>query len=174
MHRLDRVHGVETMCAWRGEIEFLAELIEKVFSRLFPNPHRAIALHVAVAAHRAQARSRFAKLTAQQHQVNDLLNIRHGVLVLRQAHSPTKDHPLRLDENARGIFKLTLLDSALVENVAQMNLRQRSFEFIEAARVFFDKLAIQNLAGPPLFGIEKFLHDAFYQSHVTVDADLDE
>src|SRR5438874_7262017 len=147
MHRLDRVHGVETMRAWRGEIEFLAELIEKVFSRLFPNPHRAIALHVAVAAHRAQARSRFAKLTAQQHQVNDLLNIRHGVLVLRQAHSPTKDHPLRFDEDARGTLEITFLDSTLIENFAQMKLRQRGFEFIEAARVFLYELVIQNLAG---------------------------
>src|SRR5438105_2266109 len=116
MHRLDRVHRVETVRAWRGEIEFLAELIEKVFSRLFPNPHRAIALHVAVAPHGTQTCARLAKLTPQQHQVNDLLNVRHGVLVLRQAHGPTKDHPLRFDEDTRGTLEITFLDSTLIEN----------------------------------------------------------
>src|SRR6187549_2374156 len=54
MHRLDCVHRVVPMSPGRLEIEFRAELVEKLLGRLFPNTHGAIALHVAVAADRTK------------------------------------------------------------------------------------------------------------------------
>src|SRR5438876_1178699 len=156
MHGLNRMHCVEAVRTRRREIEFQSKFVEKFFGRLFPDAHRAIALHIAVATHRTQTRTRLAKLSAQQHQIDDLLNIRDRVLVLRQAHGPAEDHALRFDEYTRRVFKLTLLDATLFENVAEMSFAERSFEFFESAGVFLDELAIQDLAGSALFGIENF------------------
>src|SRR6185312_16734537 len=101
MHRFDCLDGVVTMSSRRLKTEFSSKLVEKSVRRSFPNPHRAIALHVAMAAHRAEAGSGFSYLTAQQHQVHNFLNVGHRVLVLRQSHGPTKDRSVRLDKDRR-------------------------------------------------------------------------
>src|SRR5437588_2725677 len=118
---MDRIKAV---IAWRPKIKFLLQTVKELRGWLLPNSHRAIALHVAVTAHRTKTRPRFAELAAQQHQVNDLLDIRHRVFVLRQTHGPAKDHPLGFDKDARSIFELRLLDSRLIEYVAEMGVMQ--------------------------------------------------
>src|SRR5258705_11630725 len=84
MHRLDCFDRVEAVLTRRLEIKFSSELVEKGFSGSFPNSHSAIALHITMAAHRTKAGAWVADLPTQQHQVNDLLDIGHGVLVLGQ------------------------------------------------------------------------------------------
>ena len=91
VHRVNRPDSVEAMISRWLEIECFAEAIEKCLTRSFPDADSTIALHVAVAAHRAQARARLSDLTTQQHQVYDLLYVRHCVAMLRQAHGPTED-----------------------------------------------------------------------------------
>src|SRR5437763_9909110 len=172
MHRLDRMHGVVTMSSWRLEIEFFTKLVQKVLSRLLPNSHRAIALDVAVAAHRTKTSARLAQLSTQHHQVNDLLNVRDRVLVLSQAHRPTENHAFRINKELRCIFDLRFSDSRLFENVTEVHTCESISEFREPSRVLVDELLIENFTRAPLFGIEYLFHDALEQSHVTVDAHL--
>src|SRR6266550_2493492 len=106
MHGLNRAHRVVAMTAWWFKIEFGPQLVEKGVSGSFPNSHCAIALDVAVPPDRAQARAWFANLPAEQHQVNDLLNVSHRVLVLRQAHGPTENCSFRINENFRSVFDM--------------------------------------------------------------------
>src|SRR4029078_7619187 len=106
MHCVDRAHCVEAVVSWRLEVKGLAEFIEKRFSRSLPDPDGAIALHVAVTTHGTQSGARLSDLPAQQHQVDDLLNVRDGVAMLRQSHRPTEDRTLRIDEDLCGLFDL--------------------------------------------------------------------
>jgi hypothetical protein len=58
-------------------------------------PDRALALHVGVAAHRADAGARLADVPAQQEQVDQHLHVLHAVAVLGQAHAVHADHGIR-------------------------------------------------------------------------------
>jgi hypothetical protein len=118
MHSLDSVHGIETVLPRRFESELFAKIIEELHTGLFPNTHRAIALNIAVPAHRAQASARLPDLAPQKHQVDDFLNVRNCVFVLRQSHRPAADHAFRIDEDSRRIFQLTLGHPRLIEYVA--------------------------------------------------------
>src|ERR1041384_5225233 len=117
MHRPDRVHRVITMIARWFEIEFFTQLVEELVGGLFPNSHGAIALDVAVAAHRTKTGARLAELTAQHHEVDDFLNVRDRILMLRQAHRPTENHAFRINKEHRRILDLRFSDSCLIEYV---------------------------------------------------------
>src|SRR6267154_2533817 len=54
MHRLDCFDCVEAVLTRRLEIKFSRELVEKGFCGPLPNSHCAIALHIAMAAHRTK------------------------------------------------------------------------------------------------------------------------
>jgi hypothetical protein len=66
VHRLDRFNRVEAVSARRRKVELFAERVEKGRSRAFPDAHRAVALHVRMAAHGADARARLSELPAQK------------------------------------------------------------------------------------------------------------
>src|SRR4051794_17417844 len=104
------------MISRRLEVEYLSKSIEKGFGRPFPDADGSIALHVAVTPHRTKPRARLTNLTAQQHQVHDLLNVRDCVAMLRQSHGPAKDRALRFDEDLGSLFDLLFLDSALLDD----------------------------------------------------------
>src|SRR5258708_1314711 len=137
------MHRVVTMKARRLKIEFRAQLLQKLFAWLFPNSHSAIALHVAVAAHRTQPGPRLPNLSAQKHEVDDLLNVGDSVLMLGQAHRPAKDHALRFNEDVSRIFDLAFRDARLFEDVAPVRLAECRREFIKTARIFLDELLIK-------------------------------
>src|SRR5258707_6931241 len=168
------MHRVVTMKARRLKIEFRAQLLQKLFAWLFPNSHSAIALHVAVAAHRTQPGPRLPNLSAQKHEVDDLLNVGDSVLMLGQAHRTAKDHALRFNEDASRIFDLAFRDARLFEDVAPVRLAECRREFIKAARIFLDELLIENRARTPIFDVENFFHDSFTQRHVATDPNLQE
>jgi hypothetical protein len=53
--------------------------------------------------HRARTCPRHADVAAQQQQVDDLLHVRDAVAVLRDAHRPARDHPLRAHVDLGGV-----------------------------------------------------------------------
>src|SRR6266568_715476 len=132
------------MLPWRLEIKFAGKLVEKSVSWPFPNPHCAIALHVAMATHRTQARAGSSDLSAQQHEIDDLLNVGDCVLVLRQSHRPAEDCPLRLDEDLCRVFDSGFVNATLIEEVAPVHLAQRSGEPFKAGCILVDKFMIQH------------------------------
>ena len=99
-------HGVVAMFCWRCEIEFLPEAGHEFVAHFFPDAHGAVALHIAVTAHRADARALSADLAAQQMQIDDGLHVGDAVLVLREAHRPAGDHPLAVDRDLGGFLNL--------------------------------------------------------------------
>src|SRR5437763_6920596 len=151
---------------WRPKSKFLFQAVEELRGGLLPNSHRAITLHVAVPAHRTQPTARLAELAAQHHQIHDLLDVCDRIFMLRQAHGPTKDYSFRFNKDARRIFELRLLDSRLLDDVAEVGLMQRCLKFLKPRCVTFDEFMIENFAGPALFCIQYFFHQSFEQSYV--------
>jgi hypothetical protein len=88
------------------ELEALFQGVEQLRLGFLVDAHGAVALHVAVAAHRRQAGAGLADVAAQQLQVDDFLHGRHRMAVLGHAHGPAHDHPLGLAVHARGQLDL--------------------------------------------------------------------
>src|SRR3989442_1675182 len=126
--------------------KFVTQLIKKVLARLFPDSHRAIALDIAVPAYRTQPCTGFPHLPAQQHQIHNLLNVRHCVLVLCQAHGPAKDDAFGFDEDSRCIFDFDFRDSGLVKKVAPVSLTHGRGKTFETARTLLNEFAIEDPA----------------------------
>src|SRR5258707_14474342 len=143
------MHRVITMKARRVKIELRAQLLQKLLAWLFPNSHRAIALHVAVAAHRTQPGPRLPNLSAQKHEVDALLNVCDSVLMLGEAHRPAKDHALRFNEDASRIFDLAFRDARLFVDVDQVRLAECRREYIKTDRIFLDVLLIEKRSRTP-------------------------
>ena len=149
------------------------EPVKKLGLRLLPDAHRAIALHVAVAAHRTDARTRLADVAAQEQQVDDLLDVGDGVLVLREAHRPASDHAIRVEIDRGSLAHLLAGDAALAHQVVERDRVERGEEALEAFGVIADEGAVEDAAGRACLGVEHFLHDALEQRHVTVDPHLE-
>ena len=71
-HRPDRVDHVEAVLARHREAERPFEAVQQRLRRLLEDAHRAVALHVGVAAHRAHAGAGTPDVAAQQQEVDDL------------------------------------------------------------------------------------------------------
>ncbi len=70
-HRPDRVDGVHAVLARADDAEPGVERGQEVLGHLLPDAHRAVALDVGMAAHRAQPGARLADHAAHQQQVGD-------------------------------------------------------------------------------------------------------
>ena len=70
------------------------------------DPHRAVALHVRVPAHRHYARARAPNVAAQKGKVHDVLNRRHRVRVVGQPHAPGQHGGLGTGIVARNLAHL--------------------------------------------------------------------
>ena len=112
VHGFDGMHHVEAVFRRRCEVELGAEPLQKVRRGTLPDAHGAVALHIAVAAHRTGAGARTAHVTTQQQQVHDLLDIRNAILVLRHAHCPAADHRLRRGNHRRDLPNAQLGNAA--------------------------------------------------------------
>src|SRR6266705_1153215 len=55
-----------------------------------------------------------------------------------------------------------------------MRLAERFLELFKAGRVSVDEFMIENLTRTSIFCVKNFLHDSFKQSHIAVDAYLQE
>ena len=88
--RADRVDGVEAVLARRVEAELLLQRVEEVLGRPLPDAHRAVALHVGVAADREQPGAGLADVALREGEVGDLLDGGDRVAVLGEAHRPAE------------------------------------------------------------------------------------
>ena len=102
--RLDRGRRVSKPCSRGGsKPNSSRSASRKCSAGSLPDAHRAVALHVGVAAHRAQPGAGLADVALEQGDVDDLLDRRDRVAVLGDAHRPADDgragvaeHPGRL------------------------------------------------------------------------------
>ena len=91
VHRFDGFDRVVAVSPRRREGEFGLELIEESRGRAFPNPHGAVALHIAVPPHGTQSAARSPELAGDQMQVHEFADGLHRVVMLGEAHGPTGD-----------------------------------------------------------------------------------
>ena len=114
---LDRVHARP---ARRLEAILLLELVGGR-SRLLRDADRALALHVRVAAHRADARAGLADVAAQEQQVDHHLHVLDAGAVLGQAHAVDRDH--RFDA---GVFGCSAFQGGTGQAGAALQIRPRT------------------------------------------------
>ena len=89
--RLAGIDRVEALVARRLEAVLLLQPIERHQFGFLGDADGALALHVRMAAHRADAGARLADIAAQQQQVDQHLHGLDAVLVLGQAHAVNAD-----------------------------------------------------------------------------------
>src|SRR6266850_229283 len=174
VHGLYCIHSVVAMLAWRFEIKLCSQVIEKRRGRPLPNAHRAIALNIAMTANRAQPGPRLSDLSAQQHEVNDLLDVGNRIAVLSQSHGPAEYSALRLHENPRCLFNPGLKNSTLLNDLTPVHFSKRRCKLFKSRRVLTDKLLIEHLIRSALLFGEHIFHDPFQQSYVPIDTHLQE
>ena len=72
--------------------------VKEVGRRTLANPHRAVALHIRVAADRQQSGTRLANVALRESEVDDLGNGGDRVVMLGQAHRPAEHSSIRVAE----------------------------------------------------------------------------
>ena len=116
-HGVDRLDHVVAVFTRHLEREAPLKGIEERHGRALVDAHGAVALHVAVAAHRAQAGAGLADVAAQQHQVGDFLDGRHRMTMLGDAHRPAHDHVLAFGVHARRLLDLDQGQAGLLDDL---------------------------------------------------------
>src|SRR4029077_13397440 len=120
----------------------------------------AVALHIAVPAHRTSSSTRSPQIAAQHQEVHDLLDIRDRVAVLREPHSPATDETFRAHRDLGSRANLGTLQPALLTDIGPGHLSEGRAEFLKAAGVLVDELMIKHQAGTTLLLFEHLLHHA--------------
>jgi hypothetical protein len=93
-HAFAGLDRVQPFLARRLEAVELLQLVERRELRLLGDADGALALHVRVAAHRADAGAGLAHVAAQEQQVAQHLDVLHALAVLREPHAVDADHGL--------------------------------------------------------------------------------
>src|ERR1700722_1782310 len=154
------------MLAGRLEPEIVTEFVEKGIGHSFPDAHGAIALHIRVASYGADSGSRPAHVAAEQQQVDDLLNRRNCLPLLRQAHRPASDHLLGLHHYFGDLANLSARDSALRDDLVPRYRCDRGAKFRKARSLFINERAIDNFSRTLPFLLEHFFAQALEKCKV--------
>jgi hypothetical protein len=170
-HGLDGVDGRVAVMAWRGEAEFLFQTGEKFLLGFLGDAHGAVTLDIAVSANGARPGTRAADVSAQQQEVHHLLNVRHAVAVLGEAHRPAANHRARAEIDLRRFFNLLAVESALLEKNLPRSFRDEAAILLESVRVPLEKIVIENRAVGLRFFQNEFRHRAD-GGHVASDLHL--
>src|SRR6516165_5059435 len=104
-----RLYGVDDMVPARPgrlEAEYFLVLVEEFWLRLFVDAHGAVALHVRMAAHRADPRSGPAKVSPQQKQIHHLLHVCRAEAMLGDPHGVAEDNGARPNIDGSHLLQL--------------------------------------------------------------------
>ena len=171
-HQPYRFDGVDAVGARRLEAEHLLQPVEQRGRRLFPDAHAAVALHVAVAAHRAGARAFTPQVAAQQQQVDQHLYGGHRMRVLGDAHAPADDAALRADVDLAGGAQLRFAQAGLARQHFPAFGLQVCGQGLEARGVLGNEGVVENPAARGLL-LEHMLHHALDRGQIAAGAHLE-
>ena len=143
-HAAADFHRLHARLARRFETVLLGQAIQRHQFRIVRDANRALALHVGMSAHRAQARARLADVAAQQQQVGDHVQVVLAEMVLRQAHAVDADRDVRLRVGARGLFEIRALQAGSRFDSGPVLRAHAGREFLEPVRVLCDELVVQH------------------------------
>ncbi len=162
---LERLVDVVPRRALEPHREASLKAVEEGGVGFLVDPHGAVALHVAVTAHRTEPGPRLANLAAHQVQVDDLANGVDRVLVLGDPHGPAADHALAPRENLRRPGDLLATEAGLRFDVCPLRGLHLGQVVVKVRRVLLDKGEID---APPLL-LQDVLRHAANGRHVTAE-----
>src|ERR1700756_2584979 len=142
-HRLNGVDDMVPASPWRLEAKYLFYLVEEFRLWLFVDAHRAVALHVRMAAHRADPRSRLADIAAQQQQVHSLLHFCGAEPMLRDPHAVADNNGLRPHVDIRHTLQLVARQTADTQYVVPAHVAEIVGEGLEAVGMLRDEIDIE-------------------------------
>src|SRR5215471_2755129 len=175
-HRLYGVDDMVPASPGRLEAEYLLELVEEFWIRLFVDAHRAVALHVRMAAHRADPRSGLAEIPAQQEQIHHLLYVCGAEPMLGDPHAVAQDNGARPHIDGSHPLQLFARQTADAQYVVPARAAEIVGERLEAMRMLVNEIEIEHgfraIAKPVVMRLQHQLHDAFESGHIAADADL--
>ena len=126
-HRVNRLDCIEAVRTRRVEPEDGLDSIEQRLLWAVVNPHRPVALNVAVPTHRTGAGPGHSDAAAHQEEVDDLADVADSVPVLGQAHRPADNRSSAPQHDLDGLFELTPRDArGLDERVDVLRFEVRS------------------------------------------------
>ena len=171
LHGGDGLHGVVTTIARRLEGEAPGQGVAEPGRGLLVDAHGAVALDVAVAAHRAEAGAGPADVAAEQLQVGDLLHRGHRMAVLGDAHGPADDDLLGAGIHARGLFDLVQRQARLALDQLPGGGVDLGQVVVHAQGVGGDEVVVEDALGALGRGfalpLQEVLGDAAQRRHVT-------
>ena len=168
----DRLDGAVAMLARRLEAERLLQVIEQLGVGDLGDADGAIALHVRVAAQRADAGAFTADLTAHQHEVGKLLDDLRAVPVLRQAHAVAKDDVLGVGVDLRGAFHFAPRQPRTAFDLLPLRRLDVANEGFVTGGMVVDEGAVDDLAAVLAVERQQRLHQALHDRRVAADAHL--
>jgi hypothetical protein len=145
--RQDRFAGpdrVQALAARRPEPVLFLQLVERDQFRLFRDPDRALALHVRVPAHRADAGAGLADVPAQEQQVDDHRHVPHAVAVLGQAHAVDAEYGAGARIHGGCILQRRALQARFAFDPGPAAVAHGLREVVEALGVLLDEFRIEH------------------------------
>lgn len=143
----DGPYDVVAVLAGRGEAELLLQGVQEGRGGALEDAHGAVALHVRVAADRADARAGTADVAAQQQEVDHFSDRGHGVLVLGEAHGPADDGALGGQDEAEGLVDLLAGEARRGEGLVPVGGAGGGRELLVAVGVFGDEVLVDRALG---------------------------
>jgi hypothetical protein len=159
-HTLDGLDGVGAVLGGRREVELGAQRLHELVAHLFPDADGAVALHVAVPAHRAQPGAAATDLSAHQREVGDGLHVGDAVLVLGDAHGPAADHPLRGQRDVGRLADQVARHAALGQDHVPLRGVEIEHEGVPPLGVVIDEIVCQPQPAARAVGVQHLFHDA--------------
>jgi hypothetical protein len=170
---LDRVHA---LLFRHVHVEEHLQFVLRHLIRFLGDADRALALHVGVTAHRANAGAGAADIAAQEGEIAHRLHGLHALLMLRQAHAVDEDDGLRVRVDHGGRFQRAARQAGPPLDVLPRGLVDRLGIVLEAMCVFGNELVVDDAAASVcralLLHREQGLGDADHRCRVAAGLDL--
>ncbi|MEZ5181753.1 MAG: hypothetical protein R2702_07765 [Acidimicrobiales bacterium] len=174
VHRADRVHGVEARLARRREAELGGEGVEEGVRGLLVDAHRPVALHVGVAAHRAEPAAGSADAAAQQHGVGDLADGGHRLAVLGDAHRPADHDAVAAGQQLRDSLGRAGVDAGGGQQLVGVEAAQVGDELVGALAALRQEGVVEHVAAALVVELDEPPVPPLEQGEVGADLHLDE
>ena len=168
----DRLDGAVAVLARRLEAESLLQVIEQFGVGDLGDADGAIALHVGMAAQRADAGAFAADLAAHQHEIGELLHDLRAVPVLRQAHAVAEDDVLGGGVDLSRAFDLAPRQTRAALDLLPLRCLDVAHQSLVAGGVIGNEGAVDDLAAVLAVQRQQRLHQSLHHRRVAADAHL--
>jgi len=171
VHGLDRLDGVEPPVPRGGDAARVFDEVAHLSRRVVVDAASAVALHVAVTAHRRRARPFAPEVAAEQQHVDDLADRVDAVLVLRDAEAPADEGAPRAGIDRRRATDLGSRQAGLRLQVGPGGRGDDGPIVLEPVGEPLDEHRVQAVGGGVL--LQEHLGDPAHEGEVAAGAHLE-